>query len=76
MSDEIAFSGPGSPDISNPTSGGNRASLPEFFNREGNDAIERELSPAVHATAKEEAARLDAIAGDSDGRVEQTAPKL
>jgi hypothetical protein len=82
MADEIAFSGSGAPDLSvHPrySEGSTDNDMPDtsrpvFFTREGNDAIEREVSPQMHATAKEEAMRLDAIAGTGDGRAEQSAP--
>lgn len=77
MSEDIGFSGPGAPDISNPTSGGFHYENPSPFNRDGNDQIEREVSMQEHTTAKEEAMRQDAIAGTGNrGGAPQTAPKI
>lgn len=72
MADDIGFSGPGAPNISNPTSGGAKVSLPTFF--VGQKAKEDQITPETVETPREKAVRVDAA--ESLGQSEASAPKV
>ena len=74
MADDIGFSGPGKPDISNPRGGGTQVAVPEFFVRDAKIPEDKLSLGDTVETPREKAARLDAI--QDIGVAENTAPKL